>query len=208
MDEHELDKTQNIPEEEQQGEEEQTTPLELATILLAELLYDRTASNKVAGKKWLKKNHPPELAKEDMETLLEGIDDGQAQEILSGIKRIIGSKDWYYYDSTIMTGEFAALDALIEDKDILATIAKITRSDCKLYPRPTEYSKLTGYPFKFTLDEVEGAAARMALREDYSDIGLVQASNGEKAFFSNRFITEAYARSLLEYSEVESKLWP
>ena len=188
--------------------DERQTQLDSAAAALAELLYDRTASNKVAGKKWLMKQFAQAPAREEVQALTEGIDKGEPHQALRAIDTLTGSKDRYYYDGSIMTREFAQLDALIEDKDILKTIASVTRSDCQLYPRPTEFSKLTGYPFRFSIDEVEGAAARMAARDEYSDIGVVQASNGEKAFYSSRYLKEAYARSLLESSEVESKLWP
>ena len=208
MDEQKYNNMQIEPDEIKLAEDTQDAPIESAALVLAELLYDRTAANKVAARKWLMKNRPQELNSEVLETLLAGIDANHPQQKLCSISTVKGSKDRYYYDGAIMTREFAMLDALIEDKDILTTIASVTRSDCKLYPRPTEYAKLTDYPFQFTLDEVEGAAARMTLNEEYSDIGVVQASNGAKAFFSSLHISQAYARSLLEYSEVESKLWP
>ena len=113
-----------------------------------------------------------------------------------------------YRDVILPMTVIRRLDAMLEDKDILKTIATVTRSDCKLYPRPTEFSKLMGYPFRFSLDEVEGAAARMQLREEYGDIGVVQASNGAKAFYSSQFVKEGYARALLEGSEVEAHEWP
>ncbi len=209
MDERELENTQNVPEDEDillQDEEESV--IESAALLLAETIYDRTASNKTAAKKWLVKHCPPEINPEELQVLLDNIDTGKPPEELQSIDVVSGSKDRYYYDGTIMTQEFAKIDALIEDKDILSTIASVTRSDCKLYPRPTEFSKMTGYPFRFTLDEVEGAAARMMMGDEYSDIGVVEASNGEKAFYSSSYISKVYARSLLEYSEVESKLSP
>ncbi len=188
--------------------DERQTQLDAAAAALAEVLYNCTAANKVAGRKWLMKQFPQAPAREAVQALTEGIDRGEPHQALRAIDTLTGSKDSYYYDGSIMTREFAQLDALIQDKDILKTIASVTRSDCQLYPRPTEFSKLTGYPFRFTIDEVEGAAARMATRDEYSDIGVVQASNGEKAFYSSRYLKEAYARSLLESSEVESKLWP
>ncbi len=179
-----------------------------APAILAELLYDRTASNKVASQLWLRRNKPERLSDDSLTQLLQSIREGVQEGPLSSAAFIQGSKDVYYYDASIMTPQFAKLDALIEDKDILKTIADVTRSDCELYPRPTEFAKMMDYPFHFTIDEVEGAAARMSMSDQYSDIGVVQASNGAKAFYSDRFIKKGYAQSLLEYSEVESHLWP
>lgn len=192
-----------------QGFEQEETAQEVNEAdLLAELIYDQTARNEVAGRKWLNKHRPQGLSEETMTALLAAIEAQQAQPPLSNIVLIRGKNEKYYYDADIMTSEFARLDAMIKDKDILHTIAEVTRSDSKLYPRPTEFSKMTGYPFRMSLDEVEGAAARMAFLPEYQDIGVVEASNGEKAFYSDRHLSRVYAQSLLEFNEVESKLWP
>lgn len=197
---------------EQQEDLQELDPQESKPItpasLLAEQLYDVTARNTVAGRKWLRTNRPDGISEEALEALLSAVDRAEPDEALHSVRVIAGKKDRYYYDASIMTAEFALLSAMLSDKDILHTIASVTRSDCQMYPRPTEFSKMTGYPFHFTLDEVEGAAARMAMSEEYKDIGVVQASNGEKAFFSSLHMKEGYARALLEGSEVESKLWP
>ena len=124
---------------------------------------------------------------------------------LEKIAFIRGKKDLYFYETTLMTAHFAELDSLIMDKDILRTIATVTRSDCKLYPRPTQFSKLMGYPFYFSEDEIEGAAARMEKLEEYADIGVVTASNGGKGFYSTQFISRGYAQGLIESVEVEER---
>jgi len=198
----------NQPETTTQTDELQQTPRQIAAAALADVLYDRTAHSKVTSAKWLKQNAPKEVDRAVMDELLAAVDAGKGEDDLSHIAMTRGGKDKYYYNASIMTQEYARLDAMLEDKDILKTIATVTRSDCKLYPRPTEFSKLMGYPFRFSLDEVEGAAARMQLREEYGDIGVVQASNGAKAFYSSQFVKEGYARALLEGSEVEAHEWP
>ena len=207
MDEHQA-LNANQPEITAQADEMQQSPRQIAAAALADLLYDRTAHSKVSSSKWLRQNAPQEIDRAVMGELLTAVDAGQGEDALANIAMTRGSKDKYYFDATIMTVEYARLDTLLEDKDILKTIATVTRSDCKLYPRPTEFSKLTGYPFRFTLDEVEGAAARMQLSDEYRDIGVVEASNGAKAFYSSDHIKQGYARALLEGSEVEAHEWP
>lgn len=192
--------TDGIPQE---GE---AAPVPPAQAALKALLYDRTAHSKVSGRKWLKlQNIAPE---EELLPLLTAIQEGNAPEPLATMRCIPMKKDTYFYDSAIMTDHFAHLDAMIEEKDILHTIATVTRSDCELYPRPTQFSKMMGYPFRFTRDEVEGAAARMQLSDEYQDIQVVSASNGAKAFYSTLHMSKGYASGLLEDIEVNEKLFP
>lgn len=193
------------------GEENELTPEQqaeqAAAALLAQTVYDRTAQNLVAPRKWLLKQQPEGLAEGLFLKLLEEVDKEAPREALKNLALIKGKKDSYYYDASIMTPEFAKVQALIEDKDMLATIAEVTRRDCELYPRPAPFSKFAGYPFRFSMDELEGAAARMQLSKEYRDIGVVKASNGASAFYSSKSMSMVYARSLFEEIEVESREW-
>ncbi len=105
----------------------------------------------------------------------------------------------------MMTRHFAELQSLLEDKDILRTIATITRSDSQLYPRPTQFKKLMAYPFHFSMDEILGAQARMKLEEEYADIDVVTATNGGKGFYSSRHLSRRYAQALIQQVEVEER---
>jgi hypothetical protein len=171
--------------------------------VLYECLRAHTAQSKVTGKKQLLL-HPPEgLDKEELSALLAQLGTPEVPEALRNVAVLSGRKDQYYYDSTIMTRHYAEIDTLLQEKDILRTIASVTRSDSNLYPRPTQFSKLQNVPFRFSRDELLGAAARMRDEPEYHDIGLIEASNGAKAFFSTKYLTKAYAQSLLEWIEVE-----
>ena len=189
-------------------EAEEAPPVPAAQAALMRLLYDRTAASKVSGAKWLKAQKHADIPPEELDSLLASIREGSAPPALATIRFVPMGKENYYYDSAIMTDHFAELDAMIEEKDILHTIASVTRSDCSLYPRPTQFSKMMAYPFRFTLDEVEGAAARMQLSDDYQDIQVVTASNGAKAFYSTLHMSKGYASGLLEDIEVNEKLFP
>jgi hypothetical protein len=177
------------------------------TINRAQVLYQHlrahTIESKVTGKKQLLM-HPPEgLDKEELSALLALIGTAEAPEELKNVASVSGRKDTYYYDGSIMTKHYAELDTLLQEKDILRTIASVTRSDSDLYPRPTQFSKLQDVPFRFSRDELLGAAARMRFEPEYADIELVEASNGAKAFFSTKYLTKDYAQSLIEWIEVE-----
>jgi len=170
---------------------------------LARYLYDRTAASKVTARKPLLLSPPDGLDKEPVRALLDGVGTEEAHASMSRIAETEGKKDTYYYDADIMTKHYAEIDALLEDKDMLRTIATVTRSDSKLYPRPTQFSKLMDVPFRFSTDEILGVAARMTAEEEYQDIGVVTASNGKSGFFSERFMSRKYAQSLIQQIEVD-----
>ena len=130
-----------------------------AALLLAQAIYDRTAQNLVAPLKWIRQLKLDGLDDEKLSELLSAVDQGQACEELKDTVLIKGKKDSYYFDASIMTPEFARVQALIEDKDMLATIAEVARHDSSLYPRPAPFSKFSGYPFRFSADEIECQAS-------------------------------------------------
>ena len=103
-----------------------------AALLLAQAIYDRTAQNLVAPLKWIRQLKLDGLEDEKLSELLSAVDQGQACEELKDTVLIKGKKDSYYFDASIMTPEFARVQALIEDKDMLATIAEVARHDSSL----------------------------------------------------------------------------
>ena len=103
------------------------------TINRAQVLYEHlrahTIESRVTGKKQLLM-HPPEgLDKEELSALLALIGTEDAPQELKDIASLSGRKDVYYYDGSIMTKHYAELDTLLQEKDILRTIASVTRSD-------------------------------------------------------------------------------
>lgn len=177
----------------------------------AQVLYGclraRTIDSKVTARKELTMHVPEGLTKEELVELLDRIGTDEVPEELKAIACFKGRKDTYYYESTLMTSQYAELDAMLQEKDILHTIATVTRSDCQLYPCPTQFKKLKDYPFFMSEDEILGAAARFTLDPQYEDIKVVTASNGGKGFYSTKYMSERYAEALLEHYEVESRMW-
>ena len=177
----------------------------------AQVLYGclraRTIESKVTSRKELTMKVPEGLTKEELPALLAQIGTEECPEELKNIAIINGRKDVYYYESTLMTKQYAELDAMIQEKDILHTIATVTRSDCVLYLMPTQFSKLRDYPFFYSEDEILGAAARFTLDPQYEDIKVIEASNGGKGFYTTREMDERYAKARIEYGEVEQRQW-
>ncbi|GHU82752.1 hypothetical protein FACS1894196_1580 [Clostridia bacterium] len=202
-----MDDDTNLPGEAEMPDGE-ALALEESARALADYLYKRTALWLITAKKSLLLSPPTGVEKETLAALLAGIGTVDAHPALLHAALTTGKKDAYYYDESIMTRHYAELSALLEDKDILATIAQVTRSDCKLYPCPTQYRKLMDVPFRFTKDEILGAVARMKNEEAYQDIGVVTASNGASGLYSEQFMTRRYAQALIERIEVEDPANP
>jgi len=200
-----MEKDQELLEQQTPAPAEEAPAEETSAQKLAACILATTREDHVLPLKKLKLHLPEGVTPEEAEAILSKAGTPEADPALEHVRFVKGQKDLYFYEATLMTAHFAELDSLIMDKDILRTIATVTRSDCKLYPRPTQYSKLKAYPFYFTEDEIEGAAARMAQIEEYADIGVVTASNGGKGFYSTQFISKGYAQGLIEQVEVEEK---
>lgn len=169
---------------------------------LYRILRKNTEKSKTTPRKELLMHLPEGLTKEQTAALLDAIGTEKVADALKNMTFVKGRKDTWYYDGTIMTERFAELESMIQEKDILHTIATVARSDSALYPKCTEFRKLMDMPFWFTEDELLGAAARFPNEAGYEDIQCITASNGMKAFFSTKSLTPDYAKSLLEWYEV------
>jgi len=188
--------------------EQQIQQVNIGAQELYKFLRARTIESKTTSKQQLTMNPPEGIAREELSALLAVLGTEESPAELENIAWINGRKDVFYYEKTLMTVQYAELDAMIQEKDLLHTIASVTRSDCKLYPMPTQFSKLKDVPFRMSEDELLGAAARMLFEPEYEDIKVCTASNGGKAFYSTKYLTPAYAQSLVEWAEVEQKQNP
>ena len=182
--------------------EQQQTP-NIGAQVLYRYLRSRTEKSKTTSRKQIMLDTIGELSKEEKSALLDMLGTEEVPAELADITWVKGRKDTFYYDGTIMTKHYAELDSMIQEKGLLHTIATVTRSDCKLYPRPTQFSKLRDMPFWMSEDELLGAEARFKFEPEYADIGVVTASNGAKGFYSTKFMSQVYAQALIEMIEVE-----
>lgn len=170
--------------------------------ILADYITQKTRQEKLVAYSVVTLSPPDGLSREQVKDLLKNVESLAA---FAPIASIDGKKDTYFYDTNLMTNRFATVQSLIEDKDILSTIATTARHDCKIYPRPLRMATLLDSPYFFTEDEVLGALARMKLSHTYEDIDTVTASNGKICIYSSLYMKEKYARALCEEMEVEWK---
>ncbi|WP_312644668.1 hypothetical protein [Hydrogenoanaerobacterium sp.] len=176
-----------------------TTPSQI----LADHIRSINKTEKLACLSKIKLQPPAGLTRENVAELVKNLEHDTA---LAGIATIAGKNDIYLYDTKLWTERFAAVQALLEDKDIIATIAAAARHDCKVYPRPLRTVALMDSPYFYTKDEILGAIARMKLEDGYEDIDTVKASNGNICIYSSEFMSKKYAQSLCEFIEVERNL--
>ncbi|ONI39437.1 hypothetical protein AN639_03865 [Candidatus Epulonipiscium fishelsonii] len=167
--------------------------------ILMNYINEQNRLEKIVQHSFLMFNVPEGINKEDIVTLLNEKDEYTELKNLSVIQM---GKHVFYYNNKMFTERFATVQALIESKDILAAIATCVRHDCKVYPRPVQVSTLQKVPYRYTLDEILGAIARMRFEEEYADIDTVKASNGNICIYSKNHMNERYAQFLAEQLEV------
>ncbi|MEG0541334.1 MAG: hypothetical protein RR461_11565, partial [Angelakisella sp.] len=168
--------------------------------LLAKHIREQTKREKVVAFSVVTLSVPDGLTREQVRNLLK---DPASDPAMASIAVIKGSKDIYFYDQELMTERFATVQSLIEDKDILATVASAARHECKVYPRPLRVQSLMDSPYFYSEDEVLGALARMKITDTYEDIDTVTASNGKMCIYSSLYMSKKYAQALCEQLEVE-----
>lgn len=183
------------PDEAEEPEPEPLTPQQE----LAALVYTASGYSALVKKSELLEN---ELlgTPEEIEAMLADL---SADEVLANIKVVVGKKDTYYYDASIMSNRFAKVESMLQDKDMLVTIADVVRTDSKLYPRTTFVGNFTEYPYYFTLGEIKDVLARMKEMKDYQDIAVVRTGNGKDCVYSTLHLSFARARYLAEKYEGE-----
>jgi hypothetical protein len=109
----------------------------------------------------------------------------------------------FLYSQQFITANYAQLLARTEGGDPLATIAETVREESRVYPRPTDIRLFTASPFDMAWDEIQVHMAQLLEQETYGDIVKLVASTGTVYLFSEKHMTRAHARSLVEWEEVE-----
>ena len=109
----------------------------------------------------------------------------------------------FLYSTTFMTKQYADILARVEANDKCATIAGTVRDDSRIYPRLTKIEYFLTPLFNIEHEELEAHIASTLEREEYKDIKLLIASTGAHYLYSDLYIEAPYAKSLVEWEEVE-----
>lgn len=135
---------------------------------------------------------------EELESLLLEL---ESEEEFKDIKISKGNQDCYYYSSDFMSDNYAMIAALVEEKDLAVTIAKMVRFNCKTYPVPTPAAYFERSPYFATAAQLDRAVSVLQLKKEYGDIKVFANSTQDMYFYSSEYMSDRYARALAEKDE-------
>lgn len=138
---------------------------------------------------------------EEVENFRELEQEWENDETCQDILAVEGQKDTYYFSTEFMSNNYAMITALVEEKDIPRTIARMVRFNCKTYPAPTPFGYFERTPYRYTKAQLDRAAAMIGNTEEYQDIQVLNNNMGEPFFYSTEHMSEKYARALVKVDE-------
>lgn len=177
--------------EEEPAEPEQEEELSEAQ-LLADFIRERAKAALLTSLTYLK---------QEVATIDELLTAMEADEACQSIHHITGKKDIYYYDSDVMTDNYAMIAALIEDKDTTRTIAEMVRWNGKTYPSPTPVAYFMRHPYNLTMPQMQVALHNLERDPDYADIKTFTSEKGNTFLYSEPIMSMRYAKSLADRAE-------
>ena len=147
------------------------------------------------------------LATTDQEEILEielNLAEMFKDERYNDIKSVVASTGVVYlYSSTYITKNYAEILVRAATNDPVAAIAATVREESRIYPRPTKIELFKERVFNIDPDELETHIASVLEHQKFNDIKLIHASTGAHYLYSNLHLNEDYAKSLVEWEEVE-----
>ncbi len=139
----------------------------------------------------------------EMDKVKASLADMERDERYQDIKPVVASTGAVYlYSETYITRNYADILVRAEANDPCATIAATVRDESKIYPRPTNIEYFNNPIFNINPEELEEHLASILARSDFKDLKLINASTGARYLYSNLYMEEDYAISLVEWVEV------
>lgn len=142
---------------------------------------------------------PLNFTEEEIKEIVNGLN----VEDYKDISYVVGTKCTYYYSENSMTKSYATTLSLIVDKDMYRLFAEVIRKDSKVYKRTTNPKFFSEEPYKLTKLQIKDIENKINLKQEYNDIKTVIASNNVMNFYSEKYLSKQYAKSLCEWQEVE-----
>ncbi len=109
----------------------------------------------------------------------------------------------YAYSETYITRNYADILARVEARNPGLTIAETVREESQVYPRPTQVELFKEIVFNIPPDELEACIAHTLKQPEFKDIKKLVASTGVCYLYSDLYMGEDKARSVVEWLEVE-----
>lgn len=177
----------------QEQVQDQEEPKELTkSQKLAEYIRLRSAAAQLTAYQQLREEDA------EIDTLLGAFETEEGCEDIASVK---GEKDTYYYSTQNMSANYAMIAALVEEKDLVRTMAQMARWNCKTYPVPTPLSYFERHPYYATKPQIDRSVDQLTGKEEYQDVKLIQNSTGVPYLYSTEYMSEKYARALVEPDE-------
>jgi len=108
-----------------------------------------------------------------------------------------------YYSSLSMADSYAETLNLSAEGNEMELIAATVRRESRIYPRPTILNQFLTAPFSIEKERLKQIAETLAGdTEEYNDLELTQASNGDRYLFSTNFLEQPQAEYLAEWESV------
>ena len=176
-----------FPPMEEEGAKEKTPAQELADDIRI-----RSAAAQVTAKSALEAEI--EDFSQRMELLLQ-------DETCKDIAFTTGAKETFYYSRDTMSDNYAMIAALVEEKNLAETIARMVRFNCKTYPLPTPFTYFERHPYYATRPQIERAVDVLKREPQYQDIQIFQNSDNVSYFYAEGIMSKKYAKALAETEE-------
>ncbi len=123
-------------------------------------------------------------------------------ETVADLQRIREGEGVFLFSNRHMTRAYGESAARVAACDPQHMIALAVRFDSAAYPRPTPIETFLDRPYLLSLKQVAAAVACIGVDEEFADIRLIQASNGNQFLCSLRHIDQAQAQAMAEWLAV------
>lgn len=177
-----------VPDPNAPQEQPERKPAEL----LAEYIRNRSAAAQLTPKKPLAEEEPQ---------LEEMLTEMHAEESCQDIVSVEGKKDEYFYSNENMANNYAMIAMLVLEKDLPRTIAHMVRFNCKTYPSPTPLYYFMRSPYSYTKTQLDQALRMIQKDPQTADIQTVTAFNGVLYMYSDKIMSQKYAKVLADDGE-------
>ncbi|MDO5378633.1 MAG: hypothetical protein Q4G52_09900 [Clostridia bacterium] len=174
--------------------EKQPEPAPTQAQILASYIRERTRAAMLT---------PLSLLHSEVEEADKLLEEMEKDESCQSVLKIEGEKDMYYYDSGLMTRNYAMIAMLIADKDLERTIAEMVRWNCRTYPSPTPVDYFQRHPYYLTRVQIDLALSHIEKNERFADIKRFVSKKGILFLYSENVMSERYAKSLADFAEDE-----
>lgn len=144
-----------------------------------------------------------EMERDEVRTLME---EARTRPEYADVYVYEGAKDLYYYIYPTLAHNYVRGIAMAQENDLPRIIAEVVRYESKIYPRATDITTFTRFPYHYTVIQVRRMLERMARQSEYADLERYTSGKKNEYIFSTRYLSRRYATFLVEQSE-DKRIW-